>query len=87
MEGLLLPLALLACPVGMGVMMYFMSRAMTGGGHQAPAQPSRLASGGDPEMRLAVLQAERELLETKIRLVEEQGSQGPVRAARDEARQ
>lgn len=28
MEGVLVPLALLACPVGMGVMMWFMNRGM-----------------------------------------------------------
>lgn len=43
MESILLPLALLACPVGMGVMMWFMGRGMMGGKRDdatgAPALP------------------------------------------------
>lgn len=43
MAQLLYPLALLACPVGMGLMMWMMMR----GGKQNPAEPSSVATGDE----------------------------------------
>lgn len=39
-------LAILACPVGMGLMMWFMMR----GNNSAPAQPAQTSQGSDPEL-------------------------------------
>ena len=39
MEGALVALALLACPVGMGLMMWFMSKGMKGGERRAESGP------------------------------------------------
>ena len=56
MSQLLLSLAVLACPVGMGAMMWFMMRGM--GGKQAAAAPART---GDP-----VAEAELQLLRREV---------------------
>ena len=42
MESILLPLALLACPVGMGLMMWFMAKGMR---KEPAAEQPRVAAG------------------------------------------
>ena len=54
MEGLLITAALLACPVGMGLMMWFMSR-----GHKKPAAEGSSRS-------IADLRAEQQRLDAAI---------------------
>lgn len=54
MEGLLLALAVLACPVGMGLMMWMMM------GHRRPA-----ASDEDKQGQVAQLRAEIEALKAE----------------------
>lgn len=53
MENVLLPLALLACPVGMGLMMWFMSR-----GNRRPDGPAPASTVEDLHAEHARLQAE-----------------------------
>ena len=57
----LAPLALLACPIGMVLMMWFMGRSMRGSG-RGPAQP---ASAEDLRAEQARLAAEIERLEAR----------------------
>ncbi len=70
MQYLPFVLLALACPLGMILMMRFMDRGMMGMGnghdaHEATAElPSDLPT--DPEKRLAVLQAQRQLLDAQI---------------------
>lgn len=63
----------LACPIGMGLMMLLMGRGMMGmgkGGDQAkPAADPSPEMPADPEKRLAVLQAQRQLLDAQISAV------------------
>lgn len=61
MEGTVLVLALLACPVGMGLMMWFMSRGMRSDG--APAKSNRPASVEQLRSEHARLSAEIDGLE------------------------
>ena len=61
MEGALVVLALLACPVGMGVMMWFMSRGMKGG--ERRAESGRPSSVDDLRTEHARLSAEIDKLE------------------------
>lgn len=63
MSEVLLALALLACPLGMGAMMWFMMRGM-GGRQEAPAPSS--ARGGTPgdEVELQLLRHEVDQLRT-----------------------
>lgn len=64
MESLVTSLALLACPVGMGAMMWFMMRGMN--------QPTKKAGGSD---ELAALRAEQQRLEAEVgRLRESEGA-------------
>jgi len=42
MESILLGLAVLACPVGMGVMMWFMARGMGGGEKKEQAKVEQM---------------------------------------------
>lgn len=70
MEGALLALALLACPVGMGLMMWFMNRGMKGGGRRAEAD--RPASVEDLRSEHARLSAEIDRLERDERAREDQ---------------
>lgn len=67
----LLPLVLLAaCPVVMGLGMWFMGREMRMDGNGRMQHAS--SADADPEQCLAVLQAERELIEARLRLEEAQ---------------
>jgi hypothetical protein len=66
----LLVLVLLACPVGMGVMMLFMGRGMRGGMTQ------KKGGGSDAEApSLAQMKAEQARLAEKIEALEAQHSQ------------
>lgn len=58
MSELFLLLAVLACPLGMGVMMWFM---MKGGGNRQAAPVSASAKDGDP-----VAEAELQLLRHEV---------------------
>jgi len=74
MEYLPVALIALACPIGMGLMMLFMGRGMMGMGRgdkrdTAAEMPSPTPT--DPETRIALLQAQRELLDAQIAAAEE----------------
>lgn len=74
----LLVLALLACPIGMGLMMLFMGRGMMGGMKQNDGQ--READQGS----LAEMKAEQARLAEKIEALEGQHSQAkPTEPASD----
>jgi len=60
MEGILLAALVLACPVGMGLMMWMMSKGMMGG------KRSEEESAGPGEPSLSELRAEHERLGTEI---------------------
>lgn len=70
MEGALITLAVLACPVGMGLMMWFMGKNMKQGGNDnaAPAQPKSVEQLREEQTRLeaeiAVRERERHLAES-----------------------
>lgn len=71
-------LAVLACPVGMGLMMWFMGKGMMGGktrGHSGPG-------ARDEQQSLAALKAEQAQLAEKIATLEQRASQpaGPGEA-------
>jgi hypothetical protein len=54
MESALLALAVLACPVGMGLMMWFMSKGMKSGeGRAEPDRPASLEELRDEQARLS----------------------------------
>lgn len=63
MRELLVPLAVLACPISMGLMMLFMGRGMLGGSKRKQATQ---APSGD----LASLKAEAARLDAKIEALE-----------------
>ena len=72
-----LPFALLAlaCPLGMGLMMLFMGRGMMGMGKKddghsetSVGAASGFVQSDDPGKRLAVLQAQRELIDGVYKL-------------------
>ena len=62
----------LACPIGMGLMMFLMAKGMMGmGGSKhdtATDTPEPVPS--DPDKRIAVLQAQRQLLDAQIAAAE-----------------
>jgi uncharacterized protein YaiL (DUF2058 family) len=66
-------LVALACPIGMGLMMLLMGRGMMGVGrgekHDAPTNMPD-AMPADPEKRMALLQAQRQLLDAQIAAAE-----------------
>ena len=63
MREVLLGLAVLACPIGMGLMMLFMGRGMFGGSKRRQAAPD---ASGD----LASLKAEASRLDARIEEIE-----------------
>lgn len=73
MEYLPLILVALACPIGMGLMMLLMGRGMMGMSrrdkHDA-SQDSPEPMSADPEKRMALLQAQRQLLDAQIAAAE-----------------
>ena len=74
----LLLLAVLACPVGMGLMMVFMGRGMRGGKSHHD-MPQRDADGNS----LAEMKAEQARLAQKIETLEGRESQRPTERADD----
>lgn len=86
MEYLPFALIALACPVGMGLMMLFMGRGMMGMGggdkHDAANDMSE-PMPADPEKRMALLQAQRQLLDAQIAAAEKTDANSKV----DEAAQ
>ena len=72
----LLLLAVLACPIGMGLMMFFMGRGMMGG-----MKHNDRDAGTDS---LAEMKAEQARLAEKIDTLEEQQSQPPQAASERE---
>ena len=87
MENLPFILLALACPIGMGLMMLLMGRGMMGMGkgddHAKPAADPLRDLPADPEKRLALLHAQRQLLEAQISAIGEDATPAHVR---DEAR-
>ena len=74
----LLLLAVLACPIGMGLMMVFMGRGMMGGMKQKESHQDE--PGGSP---LAEMKAEQARLAEKIEALEGQQSQPTRQPAAD----
>jgi len=68
----LLLLAVLACPIGMGVMMLFMGRGMMGGKKKDTTTPL-----GDEAGSLADMKAEQARLAEKISALEDRQPQSP----------
>ncbi len=64
MESTLLGLAILACPVGMGLMMWFMARGM-GGGKNEPAATAKQEGTTVEELR-----AEQQRLASEVERLE-----------------
>ena len=60
----LTPLALLACPIGMGLMMFFMGRGAMGG--RRKADEGTLAIDGQPAVTLVELNAEQARLSEQV---------------------
>lgn len=84
MENLPLILLALACPVGMGLMMLFMGKGMMGMGHGDKHEPEATsAPSADPEKQLALLQAQRQLLDAQIASMDTEREADPV--SRDES--
>ncbi len=72
MKELLLPLAVLACPIGMGLMMLFMGRGMFGGAKRQQLKP-------DPAGDLTSLKAEAARLDARIEALEAESLSGVER--------
>ena len=88
MQHLPFILLALACPLAMILMMRFMDRGMMGmgNGHEAHEATGNAPSDlpADPEKRLAVLQAQRQLLDAQIAAVGD-GAPAPASGAGKEA--
>ncbi|MFC4949255.1 hypothetical protein [Pseudonocardia sp. GCM10023141] len=63
MQALLYGVAVLACPVGMGVMMWMMMRGQRTGGGNAGGDAGG-AQAGDPSAQVAALRAEIDQLKS-----------------------
>lgn len=85
MENPALVLAVFGWPVGMGLMMWFMGRQM-GMGKSRHENAESEPGDSDPEKRLAVLQAERELVDAQLALLEASRLRDEQSAVRGEAR-
>jgi hypothetical protein len=69
MESVLIGLAVLACPIGMGLMMWFMAKGMKGGGEK----------GEQSSEEVERLRAEQQRLSTEVeRLERERATDGEV---------
>lgn len=87
MENLPFILLALACPVGMGLMMLFMGKGMMGMGRgrsheMSGEQPSETT---DPDKQLALLHAQRELVEAQIAAAEKAQGTNEMPAPRADA--
>ena len=76
MEALLLPLLLLACPVGMGLMMWFMARGHRGKG-AAMTGAGRAGESDSSPMSLEVLREEHRRLGDEIERLQERSPADP----------
>jgi hypothetical protein len=70
MEALLPALALLACPIGMGLMMFFMARGSRSNRRDATPTTQRPESSADHPMSLEVLREEHRRLGEEIERLE-----------------
>ncbi len=70
MEALFPALALLACPVGMGLMMFFMARGNRSSQADATPTPRGPSTGPDHPMSLEVLREEHRRLGEEIERLE-----------------
>lgn len=73
MSEALVLVAVLACPVGMGLMMFLMGRGMLKGGRR----PAEVSGKAGSEQELAPLRAEQARLEERIATVEAKGRAAP----------
>lgn len=64
-------LVALACPIGMGLMMFLMSKGMMGGSKHGAATDISEPRPADPDKQMAILQAQRQLLDAQIAAAEE----------------
>ena len=71
MEALLPSLALLACPVGMGLMMWFMARGNRAKGADVTSAAHRPGAAEDSPMSLEVLREEHRRLGDEIGRLEQ----------------
>lgn len=83
---LLFAIAMLACPIGMGLMMWLMNRNMSGqSGHAMPGGQTPTSAAE----RLAALRAQRQVLEAEIaetaRIAELEAKREVLRASRSPA--
>ncbi len=72
MQYILSLLPLLACPVGMGMMMWFMMRGMSGNGKATASQPAQMQGDQVPAVGLT---RDEQLAELKSRLSSVQAEQ------------
>ena len=70
----LFALALLACPVGMGLMMLFMGRRMAGKGSERHGPDGRAGHATPPGDELARLQSDNDRLSERLEAIERERS-------------